>query len=139
MRKYECDWEWPWDRGGIIVYDHVHSSMWSKCYRTMAGVNFDDVWKVVTDPEFVNNEPENEYDIKVIMRTYKLMKEGVEVLNGPIPLSPEQRNELSTQIGKLRRKLLEESILVNRVNPRVTVYQRNPLSRRNSDDLLNME
>ena len=67
------------------------------------------------------------------------MKEGVEVLNGSIPLSPEQRNELSTQIGKLRRKLFEESILVNRVDPRVTVYQRNPLSRRNSDDLLNME
>ena len=105
----------------------------------MAGVNFDDVWKVVTDPEFVNNEPKNEYDIKVIMRTYKLMKEAVEVLTGPIPLSLEQRNELSTQIGKLRRKLLEESILVNRVDPRVTVYQRNPLSRRNSDDLLNME
>ena len=37
--------------------------------------------KAVTDPEFVNNEPENEYDIKVIMRTYKLMNEGVEVLN----------------------------------------------------------
>ena len=105
----------------------------------MAGVNFDNVWNAVTDPEFVNNEPENEYDIKVIMRTYKLMKEGVEVLNGPIPLSPEQRIELSTQIGKLQRKLLEESILVNRVDPRVTVYQRNPLSRRNSDDLLNME
>ena len=67
------------------------------------------------------------------------MNEGVEVLNGPIPLSQEQRNELSRQIGKLRRKLLEESILVNRVDPRVTVYQRNPLSRRNSDDLLNME
>ena len=62
----------------------------------MAGVNFDDVWNAVTDPEFVNNEPENEYDIKVIMRTYKLMKEGVELLNGPIPLSPEQRIELST-------------------------------------------
>ena len=37
--------------------------------------------KAVTDSEFVNNEPENEYDIKVIMRTYKLMNEGVEVLN----------------------------------------------------------
>ena len=105
----------------------------------MVGVNFGDVWKEVSDPEFVNNEPENEYDIKVIMRTYKLMKEGLEILNGPIPLSLEQRNELSTQIGKLRRKLLEESILVNRVDSRVTVYQRNPLSRRNSDDLLNME
>ena len=65
----------------------------------MVGVNFDDVWKAVTDPEFVHNEPENEYDIKVIMGTYKVMKEGVELLNGPIPISPEQRNELSTKLG----------------------------------------
>ena len=105
----------------------------------MAGVNFDNVWNAVTDPEFVNNEPENEYDIKVLIRTYKLMQEGVELLNGPVPLSLEQRNELSTKIGKLRGKLLEESILVNRVDPRVSVYQRNSLSRRNPDDLLNME
>ena len=94
----------------------------------MAGVNFDDVWNAVTDPEFVNNEPENEYDIKVIMRTYKLMKEGLELLNGSIPLSPEQRNELSTKIGKLRGKLLEESILVSRVDPRVSVSQEVPLA-----------
>ena len=65
----------------------------------MAGVNFDNVWNAVTDPEFVNNEPENEYDIKVLIRTYKLMQEGVELLNGPVPLSPEQRNELSTKLG----------------------------------------
>ena len=105
----------------------------------MAGVNFDNVWNAVTDPEFVNNEPENEYDIKVLIRTYKLMQEGVELLNGPVPLSPEQRNELSTKIGKLRGKLLEESILVNRVDPRVSVYQRSSLSRLNPDDFLNME
>ena len=94
----------------------------------MAGVNFDDVWNAVTDPEFVNNEPENEYDIKVLIRTYKLLQEGVELLNGPVPLSPEQRNELSTKIGKLRGKLLEESILVSRVDPRVTVSQETPLA-----------
>ena len=39
----------------------------------MAGVNFDDVWKEVSDPEFVNQEPENEYDINVVTRTFKLM------------------------------------------------------------------
>lgn len=94
----------------------------------MAGVNFDNVWNAVTDPEFVNNEPENEYDIKVLIRTYKLMQEGVELLNGPVPLSPEQRNELSTKIGKLRGKLLEESILVSRVDPRVSVSQEVPLA-----------
>ena len=90
----------------------------------MAGVNFDDVWKEVSDSDFVNNEPENEYDIKVIRWTYNLLKEAVEVLNGPVPLSPERRTELTTQIGKLREKLREWSILVNRVDPRVTVYQR---------------
>ena len=105
----------------------------------MAEVNFDDVWKVVSSPEFVNKEPENEYDIKVIMRTYKLINDGVEMLNGPLPLSPEQRNELSTKIRELQRKLLEESILVNRVDPRVSVYRRNPLNRRSPHDLLNME
>ena len=94
----------------------------------MAGVNFDNVWNAVTDPEFVNNEPENEYDIKVLIRTYKLMQEGVELLNGPVPLSPEQRNELSTKIGTLRGKLLEESILVSRVDPRVSVSQEVPLA-----------
>ena len=94
----------------------------------MAGVNFDNVWNAVTDPEFVNNEPENEYDIKVLIRTYKLMQEGVELLNGPVPLSLEQRNELSTKIGKLRGKLLEESILVSRVDPRVSVSQEVPLA-----------
>ena len=90
----------------------------------MAGVNFDDVWKEVSDSDFVNNEPENEYDIKVIRWTYNLLKEAVEVLNGPAPLSPERRTELTTQIGKLREKLREWSILVNRIDPRVTVYQR---------------
>ena len=90
----------------------------------MAGVNFDDVWKEVSDSDFVNNEPENEYDIKVIRWTYNLLKEAVEVLNGPVPLSPERRTELTTQIGKLREKLREWSILVNRIDPRVTVYQR---------------
>ena len=94
----------------------------------MAGVNFDNVWNAVADSEFVNNEPENEYDIKVLIRTYKLMQEGVELLNGPVPLSPEQRNELSTKIGKLRGKLLEESILVSRVDPRVSVSQEVPLA-----------
>ena len=90
----------------------------------MAGVNFYDGGKEGSDPDFVNNEPENEYDIKVIRRTYNLMKEAVEVLNGPVPLSPERRTELTTQIGKLREKLCEWSILVNRVDPRVPVYQR---------------
>ena len=73
------------------------------------------------------------------MRNVELIKDGFDMLNGPLPLTPEQRNELSTKIRQLQRKLLEESILVNRVDPRVSVYQRNPFSRRNPDDLLNME
>ena len=55
----------------------------------MAGVNFDDVWKEVSDTDFGNNAPENEYDIKVIRGIYSVLIEAVEFLNGPAPLSPE--------------------------------------------------
>ena len=89
----------------------------------MAGVNFDDVWKAVTDPEFVNNEPENEYDIKVIIGIYSVLIEAVEFLNGPAPLSPERRTALTTQVGKLRQRLHESSILANRIDPTVPVYR----------------
>ena len=44
----------------------------------MAGVNFDDVWKEVSDADFGNNAPENEYDIKVIRGIYCVLIEAVE-------------------------------------------------------------
>ena len=92
----------------------------------MAGVNFNDIWKEVSDPEFVNEEPETEYDIKHIMRTFQLIEDGVEMLNGPIPLTQEQRNVLTIHIEKLQDKLYEDSILVSRVDSRVSVYERTP-------------
>ena len=105
----------------------------------MAKVNFDDVWNGVSSSDFLNIEPENEYDLKVVTRKIELLKDGFDMLNGPLPLTPEQRNELLTKIRQLQRKLLEESILVNRVDPRVSVYRRNPLNRCSLFDLLNLE
>ena len=108
--------------------------MRSLCDRTMARVNYTDIWKELSDPEFVNEEPETEYDIKHITRTFQLIEDGVEMLNGPIPLNQEQRNELVIYIEKLQDKLYKDSILVNRVDSRVSIYQRTPLN-----DLLNAE
>ena len=71
----------------------------------VAKVNFDDVWKEVSEADFGNNVPENEYDIKVIRRIYSVFIEAVEFLTGPAPLSPERRTELTTQVGKLRERL----------------------------------
>ena len=79
----------------------------------MAKVNFDDVWKGVSSSDFLNIEPENEYDLKVVTRNAEIIREGFEILDGPLPLTPEQRNELSTKIRQLQRKLLKESILAN--------------------------
>ena len=90
----------------------------------MVGVNFDDVWKEVSEADFGNNAPENEYDIKVIRGIYSVLIEAVEFLNGPAPLSPERRTALTTQVGKLRERLHEWSILANRIDPTVPVYQR---------------
>ena len=77
--------------------------MGSLCDRTMAGVNFNDIWQEVSDPEFVNEEPETEYDIKHIRSTFQLIEDGVEMLNGPIPLTQEQRNVLMVHIEKIAR------------------------------------
>ena len=89
----------------------------------MAGVNFDDVWKEVSDTDFGNNAPENEYDIKVIRGIYSVLIEAVEFLNGPAPLSLERRTALTTQVGKLRQRLHESSILANRIDPTVPIYR----------------
>ena len=89
----------------------------------MAKVNFDDVWKEVSEADFGNNVPENEYDIKVIRRIYSVLIEAVEFLNSPAPLSPERRTALTTQVGKLRQRLHESSILVNRIDPTVPIYR----------------
>ena len=75
--------------------------------------------------DFVNIEPENEYDLKVVTRTAEIIRDGFEILNGPLPLTPEQRNKLSTKIRQLQRKLLKESISANRLDPNVPIYQRN--------------
>ena len=88
----------------------------------MAKVNFDDVWKVVSSSDFLNIEPENEYDLKVFMRKAEIIKDEFDMLNGPLPLTPEQRNELSTKLRQLQRKSLKESILASRSDPRVPVY-----------------
>ena len=88
----------------------------------MAKVNFDDVWKVVSSSDFLNIEPENEYDLKVVTRNAEIIRDGFEILNGPLPLTLEQRNELSTKLRQLQRKSLKESILASRSDPRVPVY-----------------
>ena len=95
--------------------------MGSLCDRTMARVNYTDIWKELSDAEFVNVEPETEYDIKHIRSTFQLIEDAVEMLNGPIPLTQEQRNVLMIHIEKLQDKLYEDSILVD---SRVSVYER---------------
>ena len=100
--------------------------MMSLCDRIMARVNYTDIWKELSDPEFINEKPETEYDIKHMRNTYQLIEEAVEMLNGPIPLTQEQRNVMIIHIEKLQDKLYKDSILVNRVDPRVSVYERTP-------------
>ena len=90
----------------------------------MVKVNFDNVWKEVSEADFGNNAPENEGDVKVIRGIYSVLLEAVELLNGPARLSPEQRTALTTQVEKLQQRLHESSILANRVDPTVPVYRR---------------
>ena len=89
----------------------------------MAKLNIDDVWKEVSETDFGNNEPENDCDIKVLRGIYSVLLEAEELLNGPARLSPERRIALTAHVGKLRQRLHESSILVNRIDPTVPIYR----------------
>ena len=89
----------------------------------MAKLNVDDVWEEMSRAEFENNEPENDCDIKVLRGIYSVLLEAEELLNGPARLSPERRIALAAHVGKLRQRLHELSILVNRIDPTVPIYR----------------
>ena len=89
----------------------------------MAKLNVDDVWEEMSRTEFENNEPENDCDVKVLRVMYSVLLEAEELLNGPARLSPERRIALAAHVGKLRQRLHESSILVNRIDPRVPIYR----------------
>ena len=88
----------------------------------MAKINCDNVWKELSGADFVDIEPESEYDMTVVMRTSETIRDGFKILNGPIPLTPEQRNDLLTKLRRLQRILVKESASANRLDPRVPVY-----------------
>ena len=93
----------------------------------MARVNYNDIWKELSDPDFINKKPETEYDIHHMTKILQLIMDGIEMLNGPIPLSQDQRNDMIIHVKQLQDKLHEDSILVHRLDPRVPVYERTPL------------
>ena len=104
-----------------MVYGCVHSSLMSVCDRIMARVNYTDLWNEFSDPTFVNNL------IHHMTNILQLIMDGIEMLNGPILLSQDQRNDLILHVKKLQDKLHKDSILVNRLDPRVPIYEITPL------------
>ena len=63
-------------------------------------VNCDNVWKEVSGAEFVNIAPSSEYDLDSVRRLAELIREALEVLHSPAPLSLEQRSDLVAKIQK---------------------------------------
>ena len=109
---------------GIWLYSQQLVSL---CDRIMARVNYNDIWKELSDPDFITEKPETEYDIHHMTKILQLIMDGIEMLNGPIPLSQDQRNDMIIHVKQLQDKLHKDSILVNRVDPRVPIYERTPL------------
>ena len=60
----------------------------------MAKVNFDDVWKEVSSSDFVNIEPESEYDMTAVRKHADMIRQGFEILNGQNSLTPKRRSDL---------------------------------------------
>ena len=87
-------------------------------------INCDDVWKEVSDVEFVSLPSGNEFDFDSVRRTAELIREAREVLQGPAPLNPRQRKEVELKVQILETKLIKESVSAKRVDLRVSVYKR---------------
>ena len=87
-------------------------------------INCDDVWKEVSDAEFVSLPIGNEFDFDSVSRTAELIREAREVLQGPAPLNPRQRKEVESKVRMLETQLVKESVAAKRVDPRVLVYKR---------------
>ena len=87
-------------------------------------INCDDVWKEVSDAEFVNLPSGNEFDFDSVRRTAELIREAWEVLQGPAPLSPRQKGELKSKVQILEAQLAKESVVAKRVDSRMSVYAR---------------
>ena len=99
----------------------------SLCDRIMARVNYTEIWKELSDPDFINKKPETEYDIHHMTNILQLIMDGIEMLNGPIPLNQDQRNNMIIHVKQLQNKLHKDSTLVNRLDPRVPIYEITPL------------
>ena len=85
-------------------------------------VNYNNVWKEVSSAEFVNMAPSSEYDLDSVRRLAELIREALQVLHSPPPLSPAQRNDFWTKIRRLEARLAKESTLARGVDPVVPIY-----------------
>ena len=61
-------------------------------------INCDDVWKEVSDVEFVSLPSGNEFDFNSVRRRAKLIREAQEVLQGHALLNPRQRKEVESKV-----------------------------------------
>ena len=100
----------------------------SVCDRIMARTNYGELWSKYnilwnefSDPIFVNNLTHH------LTNILELIMDGIEMLNGPTHLSEDQRNDLIAHVKQLQTKLHKDSTLVNRLDPRVPIYEITPL------------
>ena len=85
-------------------------------------VNCDELWKEVSNAEFVNIAPSTEHDRDSVRWLANLIKEALQILQNPVHLNPAQINDLRIKIRKLEIQLAKESALVRRVDPTVPLY-----------------
>ena len=100
----------------------------SVCDRIMARANYGELWSKYnilwnefSDPIFVNNLTHH------LVNIGQLIMDGIEMLNGQNHLSEDQRKDLITNVKELQTKLHKDSTLVNRLDPRVPIYEIIPL------------
>ena len=82
-------------------------------------VNYDEVWREVSNVEFVNQIPSSEYDRDSVQGLTNLIRETLEILQNLEHLNQAQIMDLKAKVQQLNAQLTRKSTLARRVDPSV--------------------
>ena len=79
-------------------------------------VDFDNIWKEVSSPDFVGASATNEYDHNTIRELTSLLQEGRSILNNPQRLDQGEINHLTAKLRQVKAEILRQAPLVRNLS-----------------------
>ena len=79
-------------------------------------VDFNDIRKEVSSPDFAGANPTNEYDHNTIRELASLLQEGQNILNNPQGLNQDKIHHLTIKLRQVKAEILRQAPLVRNLS-----------------------